>query len=616
MAPPTFHAMGIVLQLFEPLASSQPVALFTPQAPAPPTIPSAQYVIDVARAIGCKILICAPTFLETWIHSPEAVKLLASMIVVIFAGGPVSKATGDKLISAGVNIRSVYGATETAGCCDTFHLDTLDPTPDWEWLSFKDGVKTSEHKTNEHFHPAVENLPDVPGYATKDLFIQHPSNPELWRIVGRIDDVIVLGSAEKIVPLAQENYLQSLPFISGAIMFGRGRIQPGVLLEPKPDYAFDPKDTEALAKFRNQVWPYVVEANKLGPQFARVFKEMILATSPDKPLSRAAKGTTQRRAVYNQYAQEIDDLYNTVEESSDAHGVSAPHSWSPEAVLDWLTDHATSVNEGKTPSTTQDLFEQGFDSLSATYLRNRIIGAFRSSPDPFIAAAASSIPADIVFANPTLQWLASVVANLADPSAVWNSSKTHAEEVEDMVATYTKDLPIVTGKRPIDPSEGLVVVLTGSTGALGSHLLASLLKDDRIRKVYTLDRAEHIQERQQLAFEDRLLPLELLKSDKLRALTVNAGRADLGLDADILGEIKSNITHVIHNAWKVDFNLSLSSFESNIASTRRLIDIVISCENAVRFFFTSSISSTISSDTKHPVPERVNEDPGGGGPLR
>lgn len=64
MAPPTFHAMGIVLQLFEPLAASQTVALFTPQAPAPPTIPSAQNVIDVARATGCKILVCAPTFLE------------------------------------------------------------------------------------------------------------------------------------------------------------------------------------------------------------------------------------------------------------------------------------------------------------------------------------------------------------------------------------------------------------------------------------------------------------------------------------------------------------------------------------------------------------------------
>lgn len=109
-----------------------------------------------------------------------------------------------------------------------------------------------------------------------------------------------------------------------------------------------------------------------------------------------------------------------------------------------------------------------------------------------------------------------------------------------MVATYTKNLPTVEGKRPIVPSEGLVVVLTGSTGALGSHLLASLLADERIRKVYTLDRAEHVQERQQLAFEHRLLPMDLLNLGKLRALTVNAGRADLGLDAATLAEVGSD----------------------------------------------------------------------------
>lgn len=37
-------------------------------------------------------------------------------------------------------------------------------------------------------------------------------------------------------------------------MFGRARNQPGVLLELKPEYAFDPKDEDALAKFRNKIW--------------------------------------------------------------------------------------------------------------------------------------------------------------------------------------------------------------------------------------------------------------------------------------------------------------------------------------------------------------------------
>ena len=56
------------------------------------------------------------------------------------------------------------------------------------------------------------------------------------------------------MPLAQEGYLQSVPFINGAVMFGRARNQPGILLEPKPEAAFDPKDEAALVQFRNKVW--------------------------------------------------------------------------------------------------------------------------------------------------------------------------------------------------------------------------------------------------------------------------------------------------------------------------------------------------------------------------
>lgn len=37
-------------------------------------------------------------------------------------------------------------------------------------------------------------------------------------------------------------------------MFGRGRLQVGVIIEPKPEYSFDPSDEVKLAEFRNKVW--------------------------------------------------------------------------------------------------------------------------------------------------------------------------------------------------------------------------------------------------------------------------------------------------------------------------------------------------------------------------
>ena len=42
-------------------------------------------------------------------------------------------------------------------------------------------------KENAFKTPAVlnTNIEGVPGYDTKDLYIKHPTNYELWRIIGR-----------------------------------------------------------------------------------------------------------------------------------------------------------------------------------------------------------------------------------------------------------------------------------------------------------------------------------------------------------------------------------------------------------------------------------------------
>lgn len=44
------------------------------------------------------------------------------------------------------------------------------------------------------------------------------------------------------------------PHIAAAVMFGRGKFQPGVLIDPKPEYKFDPNNIAKLEAFRNAVW--------------------------------------------------------------------------------------------------------------------------------------------------------------------------------------------------------------------------------------------------------------------------------------------------------------------------------------------------------------------------
>jgi len=51
-----------------------------------------------------------------------------------------------------------------------------------------------------------------------------------------------------------EAILNGDPHVKSAVMFGRGRFNPGVIIDPKPEFAFDPEDQGKSAEFRNAIW--------------------------------------------------------------------------------------------------------------------------------------------------------------------------------------------------------------------------------------------------------------------------------------------------------------------------------------------------------------------------
>ena len=44
------------------------------------------------------------------------------------------------------------------------------------------------------------------------------------------------------------------PHIQAAVMFGRGRFNAGVIVDPRQDFVFDPADQGMLIDFRNKIW--------------------------------------------------------------------------------------------------------------------------------------------------------------------------------------------------------------------------------------------------------------------------------------------------------------------------------------------------------------------------
>jgi len=54
--------------------------------------------------------------------------------------------------------------------------------------------------------------------------------------------------------LDPESIMNQDPHVSAAVMFGHGKFQAGILIEPTKEEQFDPSDEEKLAEFRNKIW--------------------------------------------------------------------------------------------------------------------------------------------------------------------------------------------------------------------------------------------------------------------------------------------------------------------------------------------------------------------------
>lgn len=162
--------------------------------------------------------------------------MLKSMKVVVFGGASLSKDIGNTLIDSGVNLTQFYGRTSTffqlSKCtlilsiyysietgCLTPYLPLKSLGKDWEYFRF-----------SKHCHPVLAEQSDLalervhsltlvespthtpcfinttvdgmPAYEISDLLERHPSNPELWRVFGRADDLIVLSNALKVVDVS------------------------------------------------------------------------------------------------------------------------------------------------------------------------------------------------------------------------------------------------------------------------------------------------------------------------------------------------------------------------------------------------------------------------------
>ncbi|KAH9841046.1 uncharacterized protein C8Q71DRAFT_890574 [Rhodofomes roseus] len=589
---PMFHGMG-VLQSCWTASSGLVVSSFEPKSPAPVPTPDALFVAAKAtesdmcfaclhssrRGPGTRTTFAGLLLVEAWYVC----------LVPLFGGGPLNKEAGDFMTSQGVSILILYGSTEGG------IMSPILPSQvgyDWDYFKFPGlvtphmepyGDNTYEFVMleNEYCRPSVINIKigGVDAYASSDMMIPHPTKQGYWKVFGRTDDQIMHNTGEKTNPGPLENMLNQDPHVLASVMFGRGRFQAGILVDPRPQHRVDPADETKLAEFRNMIW-YVI-----------LSFQMIIVSNPSKPFTYTAKSTARRQAAIDDYAEEIDAAYDRVEESTQS-SIPPPSQWDRPTTLDFVRAVINKVLVHNVDDN-DDIFQHGCDSLQATHIRNALLRALRDSAQLDTRKSVRNFVYDL----PTVISLAAFLLELATLGA-WSGSlksiESRADSMLAMAAKYLNDLPkhkSATSTAGLHP----VILVTGTTGSLGSFLLSRLVEDPSVARIYAVNRPARdgrgLRARQEAVMASRGLDIACLENSKVVLLEADISVAGFNLSHEVYAEMQSSVTHVIHNAWRVDFNLSLESFEPNVKGVRHLIDFALSSPrpSPPRTLFTSSI---------------------------
>jgi thioester reductase-like protein len=145
----------------------------------------------------------------------------------------------------------------------------------------------------------------------------------------------------------------------------------------------------------------------------------------------------------------------------------------------------------------------------------------------------------------------------------------------------------------LEPPAEDVVMITGTSGSIGSSILVDCLKRPNIKHIYALNRpsADPV-EAQKTALRRRGFDPSLVDTPRLTLLNADLTAGDLGVGELLLEELRTTVTHIIHAGWLINWSFDLSRFEPLIKGTRKLIDLSLSSPlpTPPRIIFISSVA--------------------------
>lgn len=591
---------------------------------------TAEHVINIINQGLATSLAAADSILTDLSRTEEGLEALSKMDKVVYGGGPLSAQTGSIIAPRVKNLSSAIGLTENG----ILHCIALGGTSHWDCLRFNTRVGyrfdevspgvyelvVSLRPKHRMFHPVALLFPDIEEYRTKDLYTRIPEIDNCYRYQGRRDDLIVLSNGEKINPVPLENIVASHPAVKNALFVGEHQFLPSLLIELREGYAVN--NEEESREMIEKLWGIISEANLEAPRFSRVPKSLVYILRPTETFNRSGKMTVQRQLTVLKFAAQIDALYSAAGEGLLSEGLELSDPSDPEAIKSLakkLYAQLLDSDEGAPIVGDDDnVFELGMDSLQVTIAVQKLKAALRAQN---LNVDTSKIGPHFFYTSPSSNQLAQAIDQLIngvranDATEVSRNGSNRQTYMQAMIDKYTAGLDIGLAPKKTR-TDNLIVVLTGSTGSLGSYLLHSLIENPRIAKVICLNRTADAQKKQTAKNKqkDLLTPWESsdAQSNPVEFLTADLSKPDLGLGQETHSRLLESVDAIIHNAWKVDFNHTIESFEKgHIAGTRHLIDLSRKCTYRAPILFISSISTALNWMQKNSgqiVPESISED--------
>lgn len=580
-------------------------------------LPDGNLLRNIRLRYKLRSIILPPAVIEQLLHEPNGIDLFKGIDFLVSSGAPMNPAVGNPL-SKVVEIVSPFGSTET------FLIPELaSAIEEWEWHEFNPHFKHEMRlydpnegtfelivfadDSNKDTTAIYHNLPGVVEYRTKDLFTQHPRKPRLFKYYGRSDDIIVLANGEKLNPIPLEISIQSHPSLKGAFVIGNEKTQAALIVEPK-----DALDVVGRTKLLSELWPLVEKSNSLISGQGRIQQGKVLCAVPEKPLSRTAKGTIIRKVSEAAYKDEIEQLYSDIpsQERGDVEIKLKPtikSVYELPMVVDFLRDiFAISFAAGGTVGVDEDFFAHGLDSLQTLEIVSNLKRNLRGQT----SSSTAWITPRTIFHNPTLDSLARVLVAFLNDGAKpeEDSDRAQARIVNDTVERYTRSLPKGVASQTTEPPKTFTVALLGSTGFLGSYIVASLLKDPKIGRIYCLNRASDAQKRQEAFLHSLDMSLQPFLT-KLEYMKVELGKPFLGLAKDEHEILAGEADVVVYNAWRLDFGHSVRSFDPFLRAASDVVGLSLAGGRDAHVVFCSSLSAVGNLAKETAAPEAPVEDP-------